>query len=410
MRERATNVLVVPQCRIVDVCSSLELDRATRSQSQRCRDALSPHRLTPPSRVSNSSDHDSSEANELDRYDFELPRELIAQEPPAQRTDARMLVIDRRSGRIEHASVRDLPSFMQAGDAIVVNDSRVIPARLVGFREKTRGRWEGLFLREENGVAEFLSKSRGYLLENERIVLRDPEGRENQGLIVVAHTQEGNVLFRPDPATGWLELLEQSGRVPLPPYIRDGQMVESDRNRYQTVYARNPGSVAAPTAGLHLTEDLLQKVRGAGVALVAVTLHVGLGTFRPVQAKKLDAHKMHSEYARITQNVVRRLQSARAEGGRILAVGTTSVRTLETAALHGGGTLAEWSGQTDLFIKPGHTFRALDRMLTNFHLPRSTLLVLVCTFAGRELMLEAYHKAIEQQYRFFSYGDCMLIV
>lgn len=351
----------------------------------------------------------SSTPNELDLYDFELPRELIAQDPPAQRTDARMMIIDRTSGRIEHASVRDLPSFLRAGDAVVVNDSKVIPARLIGYREKTRGRWEGLFLREENGVAEFLSKSRGYLLPDERIVLRDPEGRENQGLIVVAHTEDSHVLFRPDPPMPWFDLLEQTGRIPLPPYIRDGQMVESDRSRYQTVYARSPGSVAAPTAGLHLTEELLKNIRSAGAALVAVTLHVGLGTFRPVQATQLSAHKMHSEYAQITQNVVRRLHSARSEGGRILAVGTTSVRTLETAAMHGNGDLIEWSGQTDLFIKPGHTFRAVDMMLTNFHLPRSTLMVLVCTFARRELMLEAYRKAVEERYRFFSYGDCMLI-
>lgn len=361
-------------------------------------------------RVTDSSDSLPSGSNELDHYDFELPRELIAQEPPQQRTDARMMLIDRSSGRIEHASVRDLPSFLRAGDAIVVNDSRVIPARLVGYREKTRGRWEGLFLREENGVGEFLSKSRGYLLENERIVIRDPEGREVQGLRVVAHTEESHLLFRPDPPVSWLDLLEQNGRIPLPPYIRDGQMNDSDRTRYQTVYARNPGSVAAPTAGLHLTEELLQRIRSVGVALVAVTLHVGLGTFRPMQSSTLAEHKMHSETAQITQSVVRRLQSARSEGGRILAVGTTTVRTLETSAERGHGALIEWSGQTDLFIKPGHRFHAVDMLLTNFHLPRSTLLVLVSTFAGRELMLEAYRKAVEEKYRFFSYGDCMLIV
>jgi S-adenosylmethionine:tRNA ribosyltransferase-isomerase len=187
-------------------------------------------------------------------------------------------------------------------------------------------------------------------------------------------------------------------------------MVEQDRQRYQTVYARNPGSVAAPTAGLHLTEDLLKNIRQAGVALVSVTLHVGLGTFRPVSVNRLDEHKMHSEYAQITGNVVRRLQSAKSEGGRILAVGTTSVRTLETSAFHGNGSLIEWSGQTDLFIRPGFKFHAVDRLLTNFHLPKSTLLVLVSAFAGRELILEAYQKAVQERYRFFSYGDCMLIL
>ncbi len=348
--------------------------------------------------------------SELDPYTFELPRELIAQDPPPQRTDARMMIIDRRSGSIEHASVRDLPSYVQAGDALVVNDSKVIPAKLVGYRAKTGGRWEGLYLRSEQGVGELLSKTRGYLREGERIVLRDPEGRENQSLTVLAHAENGHLLVRPEPQQEWLELLDQSGRIPLPPYIREGQMTEIDRERYQTVFARNPGSVAAPTAGLHLTEDLLQRVRAAGAALVSVTLHVGLGTFKPVQTISLDQHVMHREWAQVTGNVTRRLLGARSEGGRIIAVGTTSVRTLESAALACGGKLGEWTGETDLFIRPGHTFAAVDGMLTNFHLPKSTLLVLVSTFAGRELMLEAYRKAVEERYRFFSYGDCMLIV
>jgi S-adenosylmethionine:tRNA ribosyltransferase-isomerase len=348
--------------------------------------------------------------DEMDLYDFELPKDLIAQDPPMHRTDARMMVIDRARGTISHASIRDLPSFLNAGDAIVVNDSRVIPARLVGYREQTRGRWEGLYLREENGIAELLSKTRGTMQPGERIVIRDQEGRETQGLKVVSFTPEGHLLCVPNPDAPWLDLLEAAGRIPLPPYIRDGQMTDTDRERYQTVYARNPGSVAAPTAGLHLTEELLQQIRKRGTALLAVTLHVGLGTFRPVAAKKLDDHQMHSEVAQISENVVRRLQSARAEGGKILAVGTTSVRTLETAAKHGQGTLIPWAGQTDLFIRPGFTFHAVDRLLTNFHLPRSTLLVLVSAFATRELMLEAYRKAVEERYRFFSYGDCMLIL
>jgi S-adenosylmethionine:tRNA ribosyltransferase-isomerase len=360
--------------------------------------------------VNHSNTQSNVPSNELDQYDFELPRQLIAQDPPTHRTDARMMVIDRVSGRIEHASIRDLPSLLRAGDAIAVNDSKVIPAKLVGHRAETGGRWEGLFLRAEHGVGELLSKTRGTLKPGERIVVRDPEGRDNQSLIVVAHGDEGHLLARLEPELDWFEMLERSGRVPLPPYIRDGQMTEVDRQRYQTVYARNPGSVAAPTAGLHLTEELLQRIRGVGVALVSVTLHVGIGTFRPVQAAKLDQHKMHREWAQISGNVARRLMSARAEGGRILAVGTTTVRTLETAALQGQGALSEWTGETDLFIRPGHHFAAVDRMLTNFHLPRSTLLVLVSTFAGRELILEAYRKAVEERYRFFSYGDCMVIL
>jgi len=352
----------------------------------------------------------SHASSELDAYDFELPRELIAQEPPTHRTDSRMMLIDRSTGRIEHASIRDLPSVLRAGDAMVVNDSKVIPARLVGYRANTRGRWEGLFLREESGVGELLSSTRGFLKPGEAVVLRDPEGRENQKLVLIARTEDGNFLFKPEPDRPWLELLEECGRVPLPPYIRDGQMTSSDKERYQTVYARNPGSVAAPTAGLHITEDLIQKIRASGVALVAVTLHVGLGTFRPIQVQRLADHKMHSEFAQISPQVVKRLLTARAEGGRIIAVGTSSVRTLETSAMHGNGTLIPWSGQTDIFIRPGHRFHGIDGMLTNFHLPRSSLIVLVSAFAGRDLVLEAYAKAIEERYRFFSYGDCMLIL
>ena len=348
--------------------------------------------------------------SELDGYDFELPRELIAQEPTLKRTDSRMMVIHRATGHIDHVSVRDLPSFLRAGDAMVVNDSKVIPARLIGYRAQTRGRWEGLFLREENGIAELICKTRGYIQPGEEIVVRDPEGRETQKLIVVSGSERGHMLLKPEPEMPWFELLESNGRVPLPPYIRDGQMTTMDKERYQTVYARTPGSVAAPTAGLHLTPDLIQRVRTAGVALVSLTLHVGLGTFRPIQTATLAEHKMHSEFAQITEPVVKRLASCRSEGGRIVAVGTTSARTLETAAMAGGGALIPWSGQTDIFIRPGHTFKAVDVLLTNFHLPRSSLLVMVSTFATRELILEAYRKAIEQEYRFYSYGDCMLIV
>ncbi len=348
--------------------------------------------------------------SELDEYDFELPRELIAQEPTVKRTDSRMMVINRSSGHIDHVSIRDLPSFLRAGDAMVVNDTKVIPARLIGFRAQTRGRWEGLFLREENGIAELICKTRGYIQPGEEIVIRDPEGRETQKLIVVAGSDRGHMLLKPEPETPWPELLESNGRVPLPPYIRDGKMTAIDKERYQTVYARTPGSVAAPTAGLHLTPDLIQRVRSAGVALVSLTLHVGLGTFRPIQTAMLSEHKMHSEFAQITEPVVRRLASCKSEGGRIVAIGTTSARTLETSAMAGGGTLIPWSGQTDIFIRPGHTFQAVDVMLTNFHLPRSSLLVMVSTFASRDLISEAYRKAIEEEYRFYSYGDCMLIV
>jgi len=349
--------------------------------------------------------------DELRFYDFELPRELIAQEPLAQRTDARMMVVNREDGSILHAHVRDLPSHLRAGDAVVVNDSKVIAARMIGYRTATRGRWEGLFLREgEQGVAEALCKTRGKIEVGETITLRDREGRDQGQLVVLGYGDEGRILLRPEPIEAWSELLERCGRVPLPPYIRDGQMVDEDRHRYQTVYARNHGSVAAPTAGLHFTPSLIQQLRASGVALVSLTLHVGLGTFRPIQVKMLDQHVMHSEFGELTEPVAKRLAAVRAEGGRTIAVGTTSARVLETAASKSAEGIQAWRGETDLFIRPGFEFKAIDGLLTNFHLPRSSLMVLVSTFAGQALINRAYAEAIRERYRFYSYGDCMLIL
>lgn len=350
--------------------------------------------------------------NELDRYDYDLPREQIAQEPLANRSDAKLMIIDRRQGTIEHAQVRDLPSLLRAGDVLVVNDSKVVPARLVGFRTATNGRWEGLFLREgEEGVAELLGKTRGRLQIGETITLRDLEGREQGKLVVLGNGEEGRLLMRPEPIEEWQAVLDRCGRIPIPPYIRDGQMVDDDRVRYQTVYARSPGSVAAPTAGLHFTPELINRLRQAGLAFVSVTLHVGLGTFRPIQTSKIGEHRMHSEFGEIGESVVKRIQMSKAEGGRTIAIGTTSVRVLETGAARSlDGKLSAWRGETDLFIRPGHEFRAVDGLLTNFHLPRSSLLVLVSTFAGYDLIMRAYQEAVEQNYRFYSYGDCMLIL
>jgi S-adenosylmethionine:tRNA ribosyltransferase-isomerase len=350
--------------------------------------------------------------DDLQAYDYDLPRELIAQEPLANRSDARLLVVDRLQQTLEHAYVRDLPNILRAGDVVVVNDSKVIAARLVGFRTATRGRWEGLFLREDGqGIAELLGKTRGKLQIGEQVTLRDFDGRESARLVVLGFSGDGKILMRPEPVEPWPGILERCGRVPLPPYIRDGIMLDEDRVRYQTVFARTAGSVAAPTAGLHFTPDLIQRLRQAGLALVSVTLHVGLGTFRPIQTQRLSEHLMHHEFGEISEAVVKRLNLSKAEGGRTIAVGTTSVRVLETAAAQAAdGKLAAWSGDTDLFIKPGHRFRAVDGLLTNFHLPKSSLLVLVSTFAGHELMKRAYHEAIQQRYRFYSYGDCMLIL
>lgn len=348
--------------------------------------------------------------NELDRYDYDLPRELIAQHPLPQRADSRLLVACRQNGSIEHRHVRDLAEYLEPGDSLVLNDTRVVPARLVGRRTTTGGRWTGLFLqadRQDNW--RILSKTRGKLKPGETITLEDRQSNSRFRLMLLAKESGGVWLARPETdGRTTMELLEQVGRVPLPPYIRDGQMMESDRERYQTVYAEQPGAVAAPTAGLHFTQRLLDELEDRGVQLNRVTLHVGLGTFRPITVEHLDQHEMHSEWARIDAETVERLNRTRAEGGRIVAVGTTVVRTLERAAA--GGKLAPFEGETNLFIRPPYRFRAVDAMLTNFHLPKSTLLVLIYTFGGDALMRRAYQEAIEESYRFYSYGDAMLIL
>lgn len=349
--------------------------------------------------------------SEMDRYDFELPKELIAQHPRPNRVDARLMLVDRKSGTIDHAHVRDLPELLHSGDALVLNNTRVVPARIVGFREVTRGRWQGLFLAEDpqTGVWEVLAKTRGKTLSGERIVLQDRQGREAITIECIQKTDEGNWLVKPQAPGSAFELLERYGRVPIPPYIRDGQMVDSDLKDYQTVFANRPGSVAAPTAGLHFTEQLLRQLAAAGVAITAITLHVGIGTFRPITATKLEEHRMHSERGELGKPTCDALVAAREAGHRVVAVGSTSVRVLESAAIAGSGRLAPWQGETDLFIRPGHRFLGCDAIMTNFHLPRSSLLVMMSAFAGDELIRAAYQEAIREEYRFFSYGDAMLI-
>ena len=352
----------------------------------------------------------SIDADSLALYDYQLPRELIARHPVEHRIDARLMLIDRKTGEIDHRYVRDLPDLLQPGDALVLNNSKVIPARLIGSRTSTCGKWEGLFLREEPaGVWEILSKTRGRLTVGETISLRDKEGREFPMLSVLARLDNGHVAVKLLDGDRD-EVLERFGRVPLPPYIRDGQMVDKDTESYQTVYAKHPGSVAAPTAGLHFTSDLIRHLQRKGVLTVAVTLHVGLGTFRPVVTEKLSEHTMHSEWGEIEESSVEKLKHCRENGGRVIAVGTTSTRVLESAAQATGEKYSNWSGWTDIFIRPPYDFQAIDCLMTNFHLPKSTLLALVSAFAGRELVMRAYKEAIEQRYRFYSYGDCMLIV
>jgi S-adenosylmethionine:tRNA ribosyltransferase-isomerase len=343
-------------------------------------------------------------------FDFDLPNELIAQQPAERREQSRLMVVERATGRIGHHHFAELPELLDRRDILARNVTRVIPARLVGRRESTGGRWEGLFLDErEDRSWEILATTRGRPMVGERVVVGDGlrlvlEARGEAGRWVVRPLAEGAT----DPVPETLALLERHGRTPLPPYIRKGVEAESDRARYQTVYARDPGSVAAPTAGLHFSEEIFARLAGRGIAWADLTLHVGVGTFRPIEVDDLSEHVMHAEWAELSAAAARALRARREAGGRVVAVGTTSARTLETAAA--GGVLEPFSGPTHLFIRPGHVFRGLDALLTNFHLPRSSLLVLVSALAGIEPIRAAYRAAIARRYRFYSYGDAMLIL
>jgi S-adenosylmethionine:tRNA ribosyltransferase-isomerase len=319
------------------------------------------------------------------------------------------MVVDRARGEISHAHVRDLPELLNPGDYLVVNNTRVLPARLIGYRQSTKGRWEGLFLANEpSGAWRLLCKSRGTLVPGETIQLVDRLARDDIQIRLVAKSEAGMWLVRPTNDEPFSEVLERIGRVPLPNYIRKGEMVDADRDRYQTVFAQNSGSAAAPTAGLHFTPELLTRLESAKIGVAKVTLHVGMDTFRPIKSATLSAHTMHSEWGRIDATTVNRLAAVRKAGGRIVAIGTTSVRVLESASAD--GALRPWEGQTQLFIYPPYRFKSVDCLMTNFHLPRTTLLVLVSAFAGAKLIRHAYEEAVRHEYRFYSYGDAMLIL
>lgn len=343
-----------------------------------------------------------------DHYDFELPKSLIAQEPLSNREDARLLAVDRSSQNISHHHIRDLDSILRPGDCLVLNDTKVIPAKLIGYREKTGGRWQGLFLEsDENGNWRLLAKTRGKIQVGETVVLQDRQGGDRIRLVLLSKMEGGQWIARVEDETETFDALSLVGRVPLPHYIRGGNMMDADVSDYQTVFAKHPGAVAAPTAGLHITKSLINRMVEREISIANVTLHVGIGTFRPVASEVLTEHEMHFEYGSISESSVAKILQSKADGGRTIAVGTTSVRVLETAAKD--GELKPWSGDTNLFIRPGFTFNAVDGLLTNFHLPRSTLLVLVRTFGGDALLKKAYREAVEESYRFFSYGDAMLI-
>ena len=338
-------------------------------------------------------------------FAFELPPALIAQEAAEPRDSARLLVVRRTSGTWEHRRFADLPDLLRPGDVLVRNNSRVIPARLVGVRAATGGRWEALYLRTRtDGAWEIMARTRGRPEPGERMVVG-----QGLALILEARLDDGRWVVRPEPGAEDAEtLLDRHGTIPLPPYIRKGVEAAGDRARYQTVYARVAGSVAAPTAGLHFTPEVFERLDARGVERVDLTLHVGIGTFRPIEAERIEDHTLHAERAELAPAAAATLNQAKAAGGRVVAVGTTSARVLEAASQ--SGQFAPFAGETALYLRPGHEFRGVDALVTNFHLPRSSLLVLVSALAGVDLIRAAYAEAVRERYRFYSYGDAMLIV
>ncbi|MFN9374710.1 MAG: tRNA preQ1(34) S-adenosylmethionine ribosyltransferase-isomerase QueA [Planctomycetaceae bacterium] len=350
--------------------------------------------------------------DELADYDYTLPEELIARQPSARREEARLMLVDRPSGRVTHHQILDLPELLSAGDRLVFNNSRVLPARLFGRRAATGGHWEGLYLQtDEQGNWRLLATTRGKVRPGEIIEVHpaaEPDSPRRLPLRLVARDEDGIWIVEPPPGTDPIRSLLDFGTLPLPPYIERPLATAADQERYQTVYARHFGSVAAPTAGLHFTPELLSRCRDRGIDQSFVTLHVGVGTFRPISVNRLEEHRMHSEWCEVPPETATGCFETRARGGRIISVGTTTTRTLESAALR--GTQLVFRGPTDLFIRPPWTFQAIDGLLTNFHLPRSSLLVMISALAGRDLVLHAYDVAIRERYRFFSYGDAMLIL
>ena len=335
---------------------------------------------------------------------YELPPELIAQDPLEDRSSSRLLCLDRGSGSFQHEYFRNLPGHLCAGDCLVLNNTKVIPARLYGTKKETGASIEVLLLkRKEADVWETLVRPGKKCRPGTKLVFGGEGLLQGEVLDVL---DDGNRLIRFDYSGIFEEVLDRLGEMPLPPYITHKL---KDRNRYQTVYAKYEGSAAAPTAGLHFTESLLQEVRDKGVQIVPVTLHVGLGTFRPVKVDDVETHHMHSEYYEIAEETANAVNDTKKAGGRVICVGTTSCRTLETAADE-EGVLHAGSGWTDIFIYPGYRFKIMDGLITNFHLPESTLLMLVSAFAGKEHILKAYEEAIRERYRFFSFGDAMLIL
>ena len=336
-------------------------------------------------------------------FDYDLPEELIAQDPLEDRSSSRLMVLDKKTGEVSHHVFKEIVKYLRPGDCLVLNNTKVIPARLFGVKEGTMAKIEILLLkRRQNDVWETLVKPGKKAKPGTKIIFGD-------GLLtgeVIDVVDDGNRLIQFSYEGIFEEILDKLGQMPLPPYITH-QL--KDKNRYQTVYAKYDGSAAAPTAGLHFTKELLQQVKDKGVDIAEVTLHVGLGTFRPVKVDNVLDHHMHSEFYMVSQEAADKINNAKKNGGRIISVGTTSTRTLE-AASDENGMLKEGSGWTDIFIYPGYSFKVIDCLITNFHLPQSTLVMLVSALAGREHVLNAYKEAVEERYRFFSFGDAMMIL
>jgi len=339
---------------------------------------------------------------DIEEFNYELPEELIAQTPLNDRSSSRLMVVDKKTGEIKHETFKDIVSYFRKGDTLVLNDTKVLPARLIGEKEETKAVIEVLLLKDlGNDTWEALTK---------------PAKRIKEGTIVsfgggllkaecISVLDEGIRTFKLIYNGILMEILDKLGTMPLPPYIHE---CLKDQTRYQTVYAKNLGSAAAPTAGLHFTKELLSEIEKKGVNICYVTLHVGLGTFRPVEVSNIKDHHMHSEYYEMSESVAKVLNDTKANGNRIISVGTTSTRTLETV-MNKYGTFKSCFGNTDIFIYPGYEFKAVDVQITNFHLPKSTLVMLVSAFSSKEIILNAYKTAIENKYRFFSFGDAMMI-
>ncbi len=339
----------------------------------------------------------------LSDFNYELPEELIAQDPLLKRSDSRLMVLNREDDSIAHKHFRDITEYIKPGDCLVINDTKVLPARLIGAKEDTGASIEVLLLkRHDDKTWETLVKPGKKARPGAKISFGDGK------LIgeVIDVVEEGNRLVHFEYEGIFEEVLDELGQMPLPPYITHHL---EDKNRYQTVYAKHTGSAAAPTAGLHFTDELLEQLKAMGVKIARVTLHVGLGTFRPVKVENILEHHMHSEFYMIDEEAASIINETRKNGGKIISVGTTSTRTLETAAAD-DGTIKPCSGWTEIFIYPGYRFKCVDRLITNFHLPESTLLMLVSALYNREKVLEAYRVAVEEKYRFFSFGDAMIIL